>query len=207
MLQKLPSGIGWALQRLRASESKLVFHHAALHGVPALIHVTSPEFPDHGLLPVRYTADGDGLSPPIAWTGVPAGAASLVILVEAADSPTVLPLVHAIEWGLAGADGELPAGALPRSDQPLPTDMFMGRNSLLTVGYLPPDPPAGHGMHRYAFEVFALASGLRVNAQLAPGRGTVLKWLIEHAIAKGMLMGLYGRPRGLRPEALPPSRN
>ncbi len=194
MLEKLPSRIGRALRGLRARESELVFHHEALNAVPADIHVTSPEFPDHGVLPRRYTADGDGLSPPLAWTGVPAGAASLVILVEAADSPTPLPLVHAIEWGLAGADGQLPAGALPRSSQPLPADVFMGRNSLLTVGYLPPDPPSGHGMHRYAFEVFALGSALRFNTGLAPGRGKVVQWLIEYAIAKGMLIGLYGRP-------------
>jgi hypothetical protein len=72
--------------------------------------------------------------------------------------------------------------------------MFMGRDSLLTVGYLPPDPPSGHGMHRYAFEIFALDSTLRFNTGLAPGRGQVVKWLIEYAIAKGMLIGLYGRP-------------
>ncbi len=194
MLQRLPSSIGRALRRLRAHESELVFHHGALDAVPALIRVASPEFPNHGVLPVRYTADGDGWSPPLAWTGVPPAAASLVILIEDADSPTPLPLVHAIEWGLVGADGELPAGALPHSGQPLPADMFMGRNSLLTVGYLPPDPPSGHGMHRYAFEVFALDSPLRVNTGLAPGRGTVVEWLIRHAIAKGMLIGVYERP-------------
>lgn len=194
MLQKLPSRIGRALRGMRTHESELVFHHPALEAVPADIRVTSPEFPDHGALPARYTADGEGLSPPLAWSGVPPAAASLVILVEDADSPTPLPIVHAIEWGLAGADGELPAGALPRSGQPLPTSTLMGRNSLLTVGYLPPDPPSGHGMHRYAFEVFALESSLRINAALAPGRGRVVGWLIEHAIAKGMLVGVYGRP-------------
>ncbi|HTT04679.1 MAG TPA: YbhB/YbcL family Raf kinase inhibitor-like protein [Steroidobacteraceae bacterium] len=194
MLQKLPSSLGWALRGLRAREGRLVFHHPALQAVPAVIRVTSPDFADHGVLPSRYTADGAGLSPPLAWTGVPSGTESVVIFMEGADSPTPLPLVHAIEWGLAGADGELPAGALPRSGQPLRTDMFMGRNSLLTVGYLPPDPPSGHGMHQYAFEVFGLDSRVQASTQFAPGRGTVVKWLIEHAIAKGILIGLYQRP-------------
>lgn len=194
MLERLPSRIGRMLRGVRAHESELVFHHAALEAVPAVIHVTSPEFPDHGRLPGRYTADGQGLSPPLAWSGVPAGAASLVILVEDADSSTPLPLVHAIEWGLAGADGELSAGALPRSGQQLPARTLMGRNSFLTVGYLPPDPPSGHGTHRYAFEVFALDWSLRFDTGLAPGRGRVVKWLVGHAIAKGMLIGLYGRP-------------
>lgn len=194
MLEKLPSRIGRVLRGVRAHESELVFHHAALEAVPAAIHVTSPAFLDHGTLPARYTADGQGLSPPLAWSGVPAGAASLIIIVEDADSPTPLPLVHAIEWGLAGADGQLPTGALPRSGQQLRASTLMGRNSLLTVGYLPPDPPSGHGTHRYAFEVFALGSSLRLDAGLAPGRRRVVQWLIEHAIAKGMLIGLYGRP-------------
>jgi Raf kinase inhibitor-like YbhB/YbcL family protein len=193
MLEKLPSGIGRAMRGLRAHESALVFHHRALDAVPAVIRVASPEFPDHGVLPARYTADGEGLSPPLAWSGVPIGAASLVIIVEGADSPTPLPLVHAIEWGLAGADGKLPAGALPRAGESLRADMRMGRNSLLTVGYLPPDPPSGHGMHQYAFEVFALDQAMWVSTGLSPGRGKVVEWLIGHAIAKGMLIGLYGR--------------
>lgn len=117
-----------------------------------------------------------------------------MILIEDADSPTPHPLVHAIVWALAGADGGLPAGALPRSGISLSASISMGRNSLLTVGYLPPDPPSGHGTHRYAFEVFALGSRPRLDNHLAPGRSKVLEWLQERAIAKGMLIGLYERP-------------
>jgi Raf kinase inhibitor-like YbhB/YbcL family protein len=194
MLEKLPSRIGWTLRGVRAHESKLVFNHPALEAVPTDIEVTSPAFQDHGVVPARYTADGEGLSPPLTWSGVPPRAASLLIIVEDADSPTTLPLVHAIVWALAGADGQLPAGALPRSGQALRESISMGRNSLLTVGYLPPDPPSGHGLHRYAFEVFALDSRPRHAAVVAPGRGMVMQWLTEHAIAKGLLIGVYARP-------------
>ena len=159
MLQKLPSTLGRALRGLRAHETELVFHDSSLSAVPAGIHVSSPGFADHGPLPKRYTADGEGLSPPLAWSGIPPDAVSLVLLVEDADSPTPQPLVHAIVWGLAGEDGGLAAGALPKSGAPLHASTSMGRNSLLTVGYLPPDPPSGHGTHRYAFEVFALEGG------------------------------------------------
>lgn len=195
MLERLPATIGRALRRVRARESELLFHHPALEAVPAVIRVASAAFSDHGALPARYTSDGEGLSPPLAWAGVPAAAASLVILVEDADSPTSMPFVQAIVWAMAGTDGELAAGALPHSGQPLPAGTSMGRNSHLTVGYLPPNPPAGHGTHRYAFEVFALEWRPPLNASVAaPGRGRVLEWLIEHAIAKGMLIGLYARP-------------
>lgn len=194
MLEKLPSRLGRALRAVRAHEGRLVFHDAALGAVPAHIRITSTEFTDRGSLPARYTADGEGLSPPLAWRGVPSTAGSLVVLVEDADSPTPHPLVHAIVWALAGADGNLPAGALPRSGASLPPNTWMGRNSLLTVGYLPPDPPSGHGMHHYAFEVFALGSRPRLDNYTAPGRGKVLAWLKERAIAKGMLIGVYERP-------------
>jgi hypothetical protein len=182
------------LRRVRACEIGLVFHDAALGAVPADILVTSPEFTDRGELPARYTADGEGLSPPLAWRGIPPTAKSLVILVEAADSPTPHPLVHAIVWAIAGTDGDLAAGALPPSGAPLPLSTSMGRNSLLTIGYLPPDPPAGHGTHRYAFEVFALRARPRLDNHAAPGRGKVLEWLKELAIAKGILIGVYERP-------------
>lgn len=194
MLERLPSTIGRALRRVRAHESELLFNHPALEAVPAIISVSSAAFSDHGALPARYTADGEGISPPLAWAGVPAATASLVIIVEDADSPTSMPLVLAIVWAMAGTDGKLAAGALPHSGELFPAGTSMGRNSHLTVGYLPPDPPPGHGTHRYAFEVFALESRPLLSTSVAaPGRGRVLEWLTEHAIAKGMLIGLYAR--------------
>lgn len=194
MPENLASKIGRALRRVRARESDLVFHHAAMDAVPAVIRVTSPAFSDHGKLPALYTADGEGISPPLAWEGVPREAASVVIVVEDADSPAPHPLVNAIVWALPGADGALPAGALHQAGDLVPADAWMGRTSLLTVGYLPPHPPSGHGIHRYAFEVFALDWSPRHDPQLAPGRGQVEEWLNGHAIAKGMLIGLYERP-------------
>jgi Raf kinase inhibitor-like YbhB/YbcL family protein len=194
MCEKFSSRIGRALRGVRARESELVFHHAAFAAVPAAIRVASPAFSDHGTLPARYTVDGEGVSPPLAWQGVPSAAASVLIIIEDADSPTTHPLVHAIVWALPGCDGELPAGALPHSGERLPADTWMGRNSLLTVGYLPPHPPSGHGTHRYAFEVFALDWSPRHNLQVTPGRRQVEEWLNGHAVAKGMLIGLYERP-------------
>lgn len=192
MLQILPSRLGRALRGVRADEVQLVFHDSSLRAVPADIHVSSSGFPDHGPLPKQYTADGQRLSPPLSWSGIPPEAVSLILLVEDADSPTPQPLVHAIVWGLAAENGGLAAGALPHSGERLPAGTSMGRNSLLTVGYLSPDPPSGHGTHRYAFQVFALDS--RPRYETAPGRHKVMEWLRGHAIAKGMLVGLYERP-------------
>ncbi len=79
---------------------------------PATIAVTSPAFRRDEPIPSRHTADGAGLSPPIAWQGLPAGTAAAVLVVEDADSPTPEPLVHAMVLDLPGRDGAMAVGAL-----------------------------------------------------------------------------------------------
>jgi len=114
--------------------------------------------------------------------------------VEDADSPTPHPLVHAIAVGLPGGDGSLPAGALDGGDDALagaPEEARLGRNSYLQRGWLPPDPPPGHGPHRYAFQVFALGGDEPLPD--SPGRDAVLDLLESRAIASGLLIGTYER--------------
>ncbi|CAN5217957.1 hypothetical protein BH09PSE6_BH09PSE6_02360 [soil metagenome] len=69
-----------------------------------------------------------------------------------------------------------------------------GRNSFLRTAWLPPDPPPGHGVHRYAFQVFALKTDQPVDS--SPGREALIEVLREHAIASGLLIGTYERPDG-----------
>ena len=72
------------------------------------------------------------------------------------------------------------------------TGLRLGRNSYLATGWLPPDPPPGHGVHRYAFQVFALAPGATFDG--TPGRDAVLEAIREHGLASGCLIGTYERP-------------
>jgi phosphatidylethanolamine-binding protein (PEBP) family uncharacterized protein len=69
-----------------------------------------------------------------------------------------------------------------------------GRNSYLQAGWLPPDPPPGHGVHRYAFQLFALAAGPAFDG--TPGRDAVVEALQGRALASGLLIGTYERPDG-----------
>jgi phosphatidylethanolamine-binding protein (PEBP) family uncharacterized protein len=127
----------------------------------------------------------------LQWIGVPPSAASLVLIVEDADAPTPQPLVHAIVVGLDGADAALAEGALPSDDNP-GSGLRVGRNSYLQAAWLPPDPPPGHGVHRYAFQLFALATGASFDG--TPGRDAVLAAIKEHGLASGCLIGTYERP-------------
>ena len=193
MLEKLPEVVGHVLRDRRAGLDKLVFNRSGLRTGLGLLQVTSLAFADHAAIPERYTADGEGLSPPLAWTGVPAGTASVVLIVEDADAPTGEPLVHAIVVDLPAGDGSLHDGALksPGHDG---DDVHEGRNSYLRAGWLPPDPPPGHGEHRYAFQVFALAPGEAF--QGTPGRDALLEAIRQRGLASGLLVGTYARPDG-----------
>lgn len=191
MLEKLPDAIGHALRDQRAGLDKIVFQAVDLRAGMASITVGSLAFADHAPMPERFTADGPGVSPPLQWSGVPAGAASLLLIVEDADAPMPHPLVHAIVVDLAPGDGTLAEGALDGADHD-GAGLKIGRNSFLQTKWLPPDPPPGHGVHRYAFQVFALAAGAAFGD--APGREAVLVAVREHGLASGCLIATYERP-------------
>jgi phosphatidylethanolamine-binding protein (PEBP) family uncharacterized protein len=111
-------------------------------------------------------------------------------VVEDADSPTLHPLVHAIV-----VDNGLHRSSLAEGDLKSPdhagVGVQTGRNSYLTQAWLPPDPPPGHGPHRYVFQVFALRGG---PFSEAPGRDEVFRAIEEHGLAAGYCIGTYERP-------------
>ncbi|MGE0311821.1 MAG: YbhB/YbcL family Raf kinase inhibitor-like protein [Lautropia sp.] len=196
MLEKLPPTLGHGLRDTRAGLEHVLFNRIDLRGGTGAIAVRSLAFADHAPIPALYTADGDGVSPPIEWTGVPSTAVALVLVVEDADSPTPMPLVHAIVTDLAAGDGQLAEGAIDKASDAA-QDATIGRNSYLRRGWLPPDPPPGHGVHRYAFQLFALGPGDDLGS--VPGREAVLALLEARAIASGMLIGTYARGDGTLP--------
>ena len=193
MLENLPDAIGHALHGVRAGLDSILFNTLGLRTGMASIKLTSLAFADHAPLPDRYTADGQGRSPPIDWLQVPPDAAALVLVVEDADSPTPHPLVHALVVDLPPGDGSLAEGTLPSADHE-GSGVHAGRNSYLQAAWLPPDPPPGHGVHRYAFQLFALGQPHAFSTH--PGRDEVFEALREKAIASGLLIGTCERPDG-----------
>lgn len=190
MLERIPTALGSALRRARAGADALTHANEAFRTVPDLIAVTSPAFVDGGTIPKRYTADGEGMSPPLAWTGVPMGTQQLVLMIEDADSPTPLPLVHAIAWDLPALDGHLPEDALQAPTTP-GAWVSLGKTSTLRLAWLPPHPPRAHGPHRFAFQLFALDH--HVVFRIPPGRREVVRAMEGHTIAKGILFGVVER--------------
>ena len=189
MLERLPEAIGHALEHQRAGIEKILFHGARRPEEIGRIEVTSAAFAPGAALPQRYTADGAGYSPPLSWRSVPPEAAALALIVEDADSPTPEPLVHAIVVDIDPREVGLAEGIFSGPPESVPEKL--GRNSYLTRGWLPPDPPPGHGVHRYAFQVFALAAGEPLSK--SPGRGELATAIRQRSLGRGCLIGTYQR--------------
>jgi Raf kinase inhibitor-like YbhB/YbcL family protein len=187
MMQLIPTGIGHLLQKLRAGVGKLAVNDPKLAIVADTLGVTSPAFAHGAPIPARFTEDGEKRSPALAWSNMPSGAHGWALLVEDADSPTPRPLVHAIAYG-GRATTSLAEGALssPRRD-----DFEAGRNSFFQLEYLPPDPPPGHGAHRYAFQLFAIDAPLQFAKP--PSRSQLSPRCAGMCSPKGHLIGTYER--------------
>ncbi|MGK6323342.1 YbhB/YbcL family Raf kinase inhibitor-like protein [Sphingomonas sp. DT-51] len=191
MLEHVPHWLGSLLHNVRAGHSKLVIVQDGVVESGAQLTLSSPAFADGARLPERFTADGEGVSPPLTWSGVPAGAVALALVVEDPDAPTPTPLVHAVVWNLPADSSGLEEGAIVADGRGGYDGSDVGRNSYQQEGWLPPDPPTGHGSHDYVFQLFALrkAAALDVN----PGRSAVLEALRGRVLAAGMLVGTYSR--------------
>jgi Raf kinase inhibitor-like YbhB/YbcL family protein len=194
MLEKLPEGVGESLQNQRAGIENTVFYRLDNGELPRLA-VLSDAFVTGGQIPILYTADGIGHSPPLKWRNAPGSAASIVVITEDADSPTPHPLVHAIVVNLPTEDGGLEEGAL-NSPEHVGEGLTTGRNSFFGQAWLPPDPPPGHGLHRYVFQVFALSSGVPFSR--VPGRTELFDAIKARAVAGGYIVGTYERAQRVR---------
>lgn len=190
MLEHVPAWLGSLLRDRRAGHGKLVSADPALRLGTAAIDLRSPAFAGGARLPVRFTADGEGVSPPLVWSGVPDATASLALIVEDPDAPAASPLVHAIVWNMAADLRSLAEGAIV-ADGAGGANGDVGRNSFLREGWLPPDPPTGHGDHDYVFQLFALSEAAPLGP--SPGRGAIVEAIAGKVLAAGLLIGTYSR--------------
>jgi Raf kinase inhibitor-like YbhB/YbcL family protein len=192
MQTDLAHTLGRMLRPFRPGPGAFASRRPSFAARPATITPESPVFEDNGPIPARYTAYGEGVSPPLAWRDLPSGTESLVLLVEDADAPSLRPLVHAILVGIPPSLSGLGEGAIPALQRgPAPDGWRAGRNSVGRCGWLPIMPPPGHGPHRYGFQLFALSG--KPDFEWPPGREFTLKTIAPHVIGRGELIGLYRR--------------
>jgi Raf kinase inhibitor-like YbhB/YbcL family protein len=147
-----------------------------------MLGLTSPAFKGGGAIPEQYTCDGANLSPPLAWTGVPAGTVSLALRVQ--DIDTAQKFVHWIVYDFPPSITSMATGQVPPGAK-------QATNSFGKIGYGGPCPPAGQP-HRYVFTLLAMSTSLNVSEKVSP---TELWATLERSAvtAKGELTGTYQR--------------
>lgn len=148
--------------------------------------LASSAFSHEGDIPSRHTCDGAELSPPLTFSGVPAGTQSLVVVCDDPDAPGGVWdhwVLYNLSPGTPGLPEGLPDGATYADGS------LAGKNSWGRHGYGGPCPP--HGAHRYFFTLYALDATL----PLPPGasKRDVLVAAKGHILASATLMGRYTR--------------
>ena len=73
------------------------------------MELTSRAFGAGQPVPRRHSCEGEDLSPPLEWTGVPADAVSLALIVDDPDAP-VGTFTHWLAWGISPEDGGIAEG-------------------------------------------------------------------------------------------------
>jgi Raf kinase inhibitor-like YbhB/YbcL family protein len=148
-----------------------------------------------GPIPAKYSQAGEQVSPPLAWSNVPDGAASFVILmhdVNAAIGNGTDDILHWMLWNIPAATRSLAEG-VPQGSQ-LPD----GTRQISASGpyYRGPGAPAVGPAHHYVFEIFALDSTVdvpAVGASPPQTRAAVIAAMAGHIRGKGVLVGRFQR--------------
>ncbi|HSL71194.1 MAG TPA: YbhB/YbcL family Raf kinase inhibitor-like protein [Longimicrobiales bacterium] len=146
------------------------------------IQVNSTGFSAGGQIPGKHTCDGADVSPPLAWSGVPPAARSLVLIADDPDAGKT-PFAHWLVYGLSPTVNALAEGQLP-------TGARQGRNDFRKNAYNGPCPPPGKP-HHYHFKVHAL--DIELSLESGATRAELLTALRGHVLAEGELVGVYQR--------------
>jgi Raf kinase inhibitor-like YbhB/YbcL family protein len=167
-------------------QGKEVVHSKVGGGKKMDIKITSTAFAEASMIPKRYTCDGEDVSPPLAWTGVPEATRSLALICDDPDAP-MGTWVHWVLFNIPAEVKGLPTNVPPK--KVIESGAKHGLNDFRKFGYGGPCPPGG--THRYYFKLYALDTEL----ELEPGitKAQLLKAMEGHALAQGQLMGRYKR--------------
>ena len=150
--------------------------------------IASPAFENGHKIPRRYTCQGEDVSPPLTWSGVPDDARSLVLIVDDPDAPDPenpkMTWVHWVLYDLPRTSTGLIEDVAPSE---LPGGTRQGHNDWKRPGYGGPCPPIGR--HRYFFKLYALDAmlGDHGDATTADLEAAIQR----HLLAEAVLMGTY----------------
>ncbi len=155
------------------------------------IVMRSPAVGVDGRIAPRHAADGGNISPALEWSAVE-NAGAYALIVEDPDAPRAEPFVHWIAWNIPGEATWLPEGLPNEAKLISPQGMVQGRNDQGGFGWFGPKPPPGHGLHRYYFQLFALAAPLTLESDA--NLRALVDTLKGETLEEGELIGTYEVP-------------
>ena len=154
--------------------------------------ITSTAFASNAAIPSLYTCEGKDISPPLAWSGVPAGTQSLALIVDDPDAPDPaapkMTWVHWVLYNIPASEGGLPEAV---KSTVLPAGTREGVNDWGRTGYGGPCPPIGR--HRYFHKLYALDMVLPDLKR--PDQAALEKAMQGHILAQAALIGSYQKRR------------
>lgn len=155
--------------------------------------IQSSAFANNEVIPKRFTGDGEDISPPLSWSGVPDGAKEMALICDDPDAPSPQPWVHWVIYKIPSGTTSLEEGILRTATLTTPQGVMQGANSWGSgnVGYRGPAPPPGHGVHHYHFKLYALDAALDVSPGVT--KEQLLSAMEGHVLAQGELVGTYQR--------------
>jgi Raf kinase inhibitor-like YbhB/YbcL family protein len=151
--------------------------------------LTSTAWADGQAIPAKFTCSGADVSPPLAWSDVPAGMQSLALICDDPDAPGGT-WVHWVLYALPAVATALPENIAATGT--LPDGSRQGLNDFRRVGYGGPCPPPG-APHHYVFKLYALDAVLSLNPRAT--KAELLRAMEGHVLAEARMTGIYQRPR------------
>jgi Raf kinase inhibitor-like YbhB/YbcL family protein len=154
--------------------------------------LTSTAFAPDGAIPQPQTCDGGDRSPPLAWTGVPASAKTLALIVDDPDAPAPdarTPKKPWVHWVLYNLPVDMPGLAEALAPTDLPYQAQQGANDWNRTGYRGPCPP--EGKHRYVHKLYALDTV--ITGLASPSKAELEHAMQGHIVGEAQLVGTYQR--------------
>jgi Raf kinase inhibitor-like YbhB/YbcL family protein len=150
--------------------------------------ISSPSFSHLGSIPPIHTrCDGDDISPPLQWSGVPEGTKSLALIVDDPDAPDpAAPKMTWVHWVLYNIPPT--ASGLSQGVSALPGGTKEAKNDWKVMGYGGPSPPKG--THRYFHKLYALDT-LLPDLGASATKKSVEEAMKGHILGQEELVGTY----------------
>lgn len=157
-------------------------NHEVIEESMGNLKLTSSAFANNGKVPARYTCDADDINPPLAVSGVPEGAKSLVLIMDDPDAPVGM-WDHWVVFNIPLDATEVAEGKEPQG--------VHGKGTSGNLEYKGPCPPDRE--HRYFFKLYALDTELDLKEGVS--KAEVERAMETHILDKAELIGLYERSR------------